>query len=65
MKSYKSIYQHAQFTNASGYADPTAKAAMALAEKPVVYRLAYTAPGYKAKTPSTIVVMTKGGKRHA
>jgi len=65
MKSYRSQYQHSTYTNGSGYADPTAKAAMALAEKPVIYRLAYTAPGYKAKTPTSIVVMTKGGKRHA
>lgn len=64
MKSYKSIYQHAKFTNGYGYNDPTAKAAMALAEKPVIYKLAYTAPGYKAKTPTSIVVMTKGGRHH-
>lgn len=65
MKNYRSIHQHSTYTNGSGYSDPTAKAAMALAEKPVIYRLAYTAPGYKAKTPQTIVVMAKGGKRHA
>lgn len=65
MKSYTSRNQRSSFTNGSGYIDPTARAAMALAEKPVVYKLAYTAPGYKAKTPTSIVVMTKGGKRHA
>ena len=64
MKSYTSRNQHSNFVNGSGYSDPTAKAAMAMAEKPVVYHLAYTAPGYKAKTPTSIVVMTKGGKRH-
>lgn len=64
MKSYTSRNQHSSFTNGSGYSDPTARAAMALAEKPVIYKLAYTAPGFKAKTPQTIVVMTKGGRHH-
>lgn len=64
MKKYDSRYQHSDFVNGSGYADPTAKIAIARAERPVVMKLAYTAPGYKALSNQTTIVTTlKGGKR--